>query len=150
MSWTEIKKTLSSPGKRHLAGEIFRYLFLGGLNTVLGLSLIAAFMHLANFSPSLSNFLAYAITLFTSFFSHKRFTFRSKGKLSRELTLFILFYWISYLGNFLALSLLLRWHVVPFLAQVISSGVFVVVSFCLQRMVIFSKRHSITTHGGGK
>ncbi|MDB5775641.1 MAG: GtrA family protein [Herbaspirillum sp.] len=144
------KQLLADPHRRRTAGEILRYLLAGALNTVLGLSLIAAFMHLAHLSPALSNFLAYAITLFTSFLSHKRFTFRSNGKVSRELTLFILFYWISYLGNLLALSLLLRCPISAFVAQIIASGVFVVISFFLQRMIIFTRRHGDIVAGEKK
>ncbi|WP_171941108.1 GtrA family protein [Herbaspirillum rubrisubalbicans] len=130
-----------TPQRRRLAGEIFRYLVNGGLNTAIGLSLIFFFMHVVRLSPQLSNFLAYAITLFTSFFLHKRFTFKSKGAVHRELGLFFLVYWLSYFGNLTALSLLLRYHVVPGIAQIASSAVFVAISFILQRVVIFSRKH---------
>lgn len=129
-----------TPERRKLAGQVFRYLFNGGLNTVIGLSLIFFFMHVVQLSPQLSNFIAYAITLFTSFFLHKRFTFKSKGNIRRELALFFLVYWLSYFGNLGSLSLLLHWKVQPGIAQILSSAVFVVVSFILQRVVIFSRQ----------
>lgn len=127
--------------RRRLIGEILRYLLAGGLNTALGLSLIFTFMHVCRWSPTTSNMVAYTITMFTSFLLQKRFTFRSRADAGRELLLFTLFYWVAYLGNLVALSLMLHWKVSPIFAQLLSCGVFVVISFSIQRGVVFAQRH---------
>lgn len=118
--------------------RILRYLIVGGGNTAIGVSLILVFMGIIALEPHLSNALAYGITFFTSYASHRWFTFRSRGKKRQELPRFALIYALSYAVNFVALSLFLVF-MSPIASQIGASIVFVLASYAGQRIFVFMK-----------
>jgi len=119
--------------------RVMRYLLAGGANTLLGYGLIVLFMEVFGLSPHVSNLMAYTITFFTSFALQRSVTFRSAGDPRAEILRFTVVYVGAFLVNFVALTGFV--DLMPkLLAQIAASVVFVVASYCGQRLYVFSHR----------
>lgn len=118
--------------------RVVRYLFAGGLNSGLGLIMIAFFMYGLCLSPELSNSLSYGIGILTSYLLNRYLTFRSRGNMGRELFKFVLVYAAAFLANLLTLWLMIiQAGMHAMVAQVIAMTVFVVTSYWLQASIVF-------------
>lgn len=91
-----------------LRNEQFRFLAVGGFNTVFGL---VVFYTLEYFFGNIVGYfvvllLTFAIILFTSFFLYRMLVFKTQGNLTKELFRFSSVYTIPFLANAIALPVL--------------------------------------------
>jgi putative flippase GtrA len=115
------------------------FLMVGGANTVVGLSMQYALMWLTH-NPYLSNAVAYFIGFWLSFWWHDKLTFGDIEEKSRYRVFpYTVVYIISFIANLLALALLVDvLEISAFIAFIISSGVFAIVSYTLNLNFVFS------------
>jgi putative flippase GtrA len=117
-----------------------RYLLAGGLNTGLGMAMIGFFMYELMLPPELANQISYGIGIFTSYFLNRHLTFRSRESIARELAKFVLVYITAFIANLLVLWILVRQiEIQTFIAQLVAMLVFVITSYSLQALFVFSR-----------
>lgn len=85
--------------------KFFRFLFVGGINTLVGYGTFALFLYL-NFHYSLAYILSFVIGVANSYIWNKNFTFKSKEKSYKELLRFVSVYLISFFVGLIALYIL--------------------------------------------
>jgi uncharacterized protein (TIRG00374 family) len=116
---------------------VLRFLAGGTVNTVFGLAIILLLMA-GGVEPVPANIAGYAAGVVLSFVVNRRFVFRAAGRKVHELARFIGAFSVSFLANLGTLQLLTRHTgVSPFVAQVVSIGVYVAVMFVLCRLFVF-------------
>lgn len=115
--------------QRLLAREQFRFLLVGGVNTVVGYALFVAFELLFG-QYLLSLYLSYAVAVPLAFFLHRRFTFRVSGTVVADFTRFVGVYLVSLAVNTVVLPALVELlHLPPLVAQAVSVVVTTVISY---------------------
>ena len=118
----------------------FRYLLVGGLNSGLGLAMIAFFMCVLSLSPEFSNALAYGVGIVTSYLLNRNLTFRSTKSVTGELVRFFFVYVVAFLANFLTLRFFLaQTGANAFIAQLAAMAIFVLTSYSLQKTFVFRR-----------
>lgn len=85
--------------------EGFRFLFVGGLNTIIGYGSYALFL-LLNINYLIANTLSTIIGVINSYIWNRNFTFKSKANIKSELAKFISVYLVSYLISMLSIYIL--------------------------------------------
>ncbi len=96
------------PISQEVIGEFSRFLIVGITNT--GLTLIIIFVLLwLGASLVVANIIGYGAGFFNSFIWNRRWTFRSGGKVWREMVVYTLVWIVSYLLQVGALLLSSRW-----------------------------------------
>jgi putative flippase GtrA len=75
--------------------KVFRFIFVGGINTLVGYGSFALFLYLG-FYYYLSYVLSYVIGICNSYIWNKYFTFKSKNKSYKEIARFISVYLLSF------------------------------------------------------
>lgn len=115
------------------------FLLVGGANTAVGLSMQYALMWYTH-NPYLSNGIAYFIGFWLSFWWHDKLTFGDIASKSKYRVFpYTVVYIISFIANFLTLALLVDvFGISAFIAFVISSAVFAIVSYTLNLNFVFS------------
>lgn len=124
--------------------QFFRFVLVGIANTVLGYAIIFGLMYLAEFSPEISNLSGYFFGLLISYVLNRNFTFESIQRRDVEFLRFIIVFAVAYLANLMVLIFLVR--VVffsPGWAQVVSGGVYIVISYFLNKYYVFRSRKNI-------
>lgn len=124
--------------------QFFRFVLVGIANTVLGYAIIFGLMYLAEFSPEISNLSGYFFGLLISYVLNRNFTFESIQRRDVEFLRFIIVFAVAYLANLMVLIFLVR--VVffsPGWAQVVSGGVYIVLSYFLNKYYVFRSRKNI-------
>lgn len=117
---------------------MLKYSAVGVINTAIGLSVIFICMELFHLSYIVSNILGYACGLVSSFILNKHWTFISKGHHGRELTKFLLVFFIAYGIQFIALVLFKeRLGILPEIAQIIGIAVYTGIGFLLNKFFTF-------------
>lgn len=123
-----------------------RFLMVGVANTIVGLSVMYLFLHLAGFSYWTSTFIGNTVGAIVSFFLNRNFTFRSQSSVSKSMIRFIaviLFcYFISYtMGQNLVEWILSNNHVTSSIktdiAVLISTGLYTVLNYLCQKLFVF-------------
>ncbi len=93
---------------KELAGALTRFLTVGVLNTLIGLSVIYLCKWLLEIGDTLSNLIGYAIALTFSFVVNKQWSFRHQGESGPALVKFLLVIAIAYLANLGTVLLLIE------------------------------------------
>lgn len=123
-----------------LSWEFYRFIVVGIINTVVGLSVIffALYIGLGNFS---SNILGYSCGLACAYFLNKHFVFRVKNSnLNRyELFLFLGVFILSYIANISVLYTLLYFEVHAYIAQTFAMITYSIFNFLLNKFLTFRK-----------
>lgn len=123
-----------------LSWEFYRFIIVGIINTVIGLSVIffALYIGLGNFS---SNILGYSCGLVNAYFLNKYFVFRvNNNKLNRhELFLFLGVFILSYIANISVLYALLYFGVHAYIAQTFAMITYSIFNFLLNKFLTFRK-----------
>ena len=118
-----------------------RFLFVGGLNTLVGYGLYAIFLML-NVNYLIANTLSTVLGVLHSYLWNRFFTFKSKEKASKEIVKFVSVYIISYLlgtatlfcfTSFLQLS--------PYIAGFINLFITTLISFFGHKYFSFSSEN---------
>ena len=118
--------------------QFSRFVVVGILNSVWGYSLIFGFMWFFGWTPVVSNVAGYAISLITSFFLHRNFTFESQGKRRYEFVKFVIVFCVAYGANIAALYLLVEsYNTNAYLSQILAGFLYVVISFVLNKLFVF-------------
>lgn len=110
------------------------FLIVGGINTILGFGLYAAFtvwvFHDVYLGYTLSLVVSYAIAIVVAFVLYRRFVFRVTGHVLRDFLRFVAVYAVSIGINLVALPVLVELvGVSPILAQAVILVITTVVSF---------------------
>jgi putative flippase GtrA len=122
--------------------QLFRYVSVGVLNTLLGYCVIFACMYLAKMSPEASNAAGYAVGLVLSYVLNRNFTFRSTQAKRREAIKFISVFAFAYALNYLALLMFVyEFSVNKGASQVLAGVVYVGASFLMNKYFVFSTQN---------
>jgi len=117
--------------------EFKKFIIVGILNTLVGYGLFAILIY-ANIFYLLSLTISHVLATFHSYLWNRLFTFKSAGKISRELPKFAVVYSFIYVLNFFLLYLavdLLKLNVL--ISQLFILGFVTIVSFLGQRYWTF-------------
>lgn len=85
--------------------ESIRFVFVGGINTLVGYGSYALFL-MFNINYLISNTLSTIIGVANSYIWNRNFTFKSKASVKEELTKFVSVYLVSYLISMLSIYIL--------------------------------------------
>jgi putative flippase GtrA len=91
--------------KKLLNRTEIRFLLVGGFNTVLSYAILLVLDFLLPYKLAYS--ISFVIGVIINFFTHKHITFRSKGKVSKELLKFICVYIALFFFGLLVLHILI-------------------------------------------
>jgi putative flippase GtrA len=95
-----VRQDPGSPDSRAwISRELFRYLSVGVVNLIVGLSTIYLCMYLLHTTDLLANVLGYCVGITCSFVLNRRWTFVSQESWVPQLARFILVLLIAYLAN---------------------------------------------------
>ena len=67
------------PDRRHLIGQLTRFVVGGAFVTALGVAVYATVALILRWHPQLGNFLAYAVAVATGYFMHSNWSFKGHG-----------------------------------------------------------------------
>lgn len=92
----------------HTYIQVFKFLSVGCINTMIGLVAIYGLMYWADISPLAANALGYAIGMIVSYTLNKLWTFQNTTSHSSSLPRYIICAAVCYGANFLAVGLLIH------------------------------------------
>lgn len=135
--------------------SFFRFLLVGVINTIVGLSFMYLFLHLFSFSYWLSTFLGNMIGACVSYILNRSFTFKSNADVGKSMIRFIAVilgcYFLSYYaGEKIAYFVFSQ---LPFLpkkyatdgAVLFGTGFYTIINYFGQRLFVFQKKDSKLT-----
>ncbi|MBB2481272.1 GtrA family protein [Bacillus sp. APMAM] len=127
--------------------SFFRFLLVGIINTIIGLSFMYLFLHLFHFSYWLSTFIGNTIGCCVSYFLNKSFTFKSNKSFGSSIIRFILVILICYVfsyyvGEKLALLLFAQLNFLPSIygkdaAVLFGTGIYTICNYIGQKYFVF-------------
>jgi len=118
--------------------DLVRYLSVGLINTIVGLSTIYLCMYALRASDTTANLTGYSVGVLCSFVLNRRWTFSSQGSITSQLVKFLLVLLVAYLANLgtvLGLTKLLG--VNRYLAQAIGIGPYTAIGYLGSRFFAF-------------
>ena len=116
--------------------EFIRFLLIGIINTLLGLSVIFILIYF-NINNYLANLIGYLVGLVFSFLLHKHYTFNNKTKtIKKQIIIFIVVFLVSYSINFYILYISLE-YVSKYIAQIMALIAYTFVSYLLNKFITF-------------
>ncbi|MDP4085516.1 MAG: GtrA family protein [Bacillota bacterium] len=132
--------------------SFFRFLVVGVINTIVGLSSMYLFLHLFSFSYWISTFLGNIIGACVSYFLNRTFTFKSDAAMGKSMIRFaaviLACYFISYyLGEKIAYFIFAH---LSFLSEkyaqdgavLFGTGFYTILNYLGQRLFVFQKKYS--------
>jgi len=127
-----------------------RFLVVGMLNTIVGLSFMYLLLHVAGFSYWISTFLGNSIGACVSYFLNRSFTFKSQGSILKSVCRFVIVilccYFISYdvAKNiavwFLTAINLANQKAAADLAVLCGAGLYTILNYFGQKLFVFSEK----------
>jgi len=118
--------------------QLFRFILVGGLNTLVGMCVIFTLLYLG-VNDYISNLSGYLVGLIISFFLHKYYTFESKNKPTiKEVFKFLFVFAISYLSNILILYFSL-FYMENYLAQFLAMLGYTIINYLLNKFITFKR-----------
>jgi putative flippase GtrA len=121
-----------------LVAQVLRFMAVGTLNTLLGLTVIYGLVYFADVNPFLANAMGYAAGLAVSYGLNKNWSFEGSRAAPQPLLRFLLVTSVSYLVNILVLSILLtQLHTSVYVAQVIALLSYTAMFFVGCRLFVF-------------
>ena len=112
-----------------------RFVFVGFLNTVLGISVI--FIARQTVSDVAANLLSYLIVVPISFLMHRKLSFRDGGAKLKAFCRYLPTIFVGYWANYFVLTTLLDGGTDPYLSQIAALATHVIVTFALSRWFVF-------------
>lgn len=94
-------------------------------------------MYFFSFAPIIANIFGYSCALVNSFSLNRFWTFKSQNKDIFTLFKFLLVFFISYILQLTMLALLLNHSISPYVAQIISIIVYIIVGFFGNKIFTF-------------
>lgn len=123
-----------------------RFILVGIINTIVGLSIMYLLLHLGGLSYWMSTFIGNSVGAIVSFLLNRSFTFKSQSSIYKSMLRFvavILFcYVISYtfgrnLVEFMLRNSELTWSIKTDIAVFISTGLYTVLNYFFQKFIVF-------------
>lgn len=123
------------------SGElIYKFIFVGILNTVFGYSLFALLIYLQIFYL-LALTISHLLATFNSYLWNRFFTFKSKNRIQKELVKFLIIYTSIYILNFLLLYIWVDlFNINPLISQLFILVLVTTISFLGQRYLVFKRK----------
>lgn len=129
-----------APKQRSVRTTAPRFLIVGVLNTIVGLSVIFACKAFAGFGDALANATGYAVGLAVSFVLNRSWTFDFTGRSARALLRFLLVFAVAYVLNLLTVLALIRYAGMPsYLAHVLGIIPYTTFSFLANHYFVFRR-----------
>lgn len=123
---------------RFFSYQGIRFLFVGGLNTIVGYGLYALLLYL-NVNYLVANTISTIIGVIHSYLWNKYFTFKSKEKALKEITKFISVYLVSYFIGMTTLYLFKeKFSISPYIAGLINLIVTTLISYFGHKYISFT------------
>jgi putative flippase GtrA len=133
--------------------SLFRFLLVGVVNTVVGLSTMYILLNGLAMSYYLSTFLGNGIGALVSYFLNRRFTFNSTVSLNKGAPKFILVilicYYVAYTVSSLATIQMGSYHLFTFsvgeeeVAVLLGTGLYTILNFLGQKYFVFRQRINV-------
>ena len=129
---------------KNLINKIFsyqpiRFLFVGGLNTIVGYGVYALLLYL-NVNYLIANTISTIIGIIHSYLWNRFFTFKSKNKALKEITKFVSVYIVSYLIGTCTLFIFKdKLNISPYIAGLINLVITTLVSYFGHKFYSFKK-----------
>lgn len=123
-----------------------RFLIVGLINTVVGLTIMYVLYHLANQSYWLSTFIGNSVGALVSFILNRSFTFKSKGTVRKSIMKFLLVILCCYFISYHLGTLLVDWsmkemnYAISFqtdLAILLSTAIYTITNYICQKQFVF-------------
>ena len=132
-----IKKIFSYQG--------IRFLFVGGLNTIVGYGVYALLLYL-NVNYLVANTISTIIGIAHSYLWNRFFTFKSKNKALKEITKFVAVYTISYVIGMCTLYIFKdKLSISPYIAGLINLVITTLISYFGHKYISFRDHKKIET-----
>jgi putative flippase GtrA len=119
--------------------KFVRFLFVGGINTLFSYAIYALLLYVG-LQYALANFLAMLSGIFFSFQTQGRLVFQNSDQ--SLIWRYALFWFVLYLCNIVLIKLMLMGGVDAYSAGALAFPVIVVLSFFMQKMLVFRVRSS--------
>lgn len=118
--------------------RFWTFLWVGGLNTLIGYLIFAIGLKIFDFQYNVSLLFAYAGGILIGYWNHRQVTFKSKASHRTAFGKFVFTYAIVYLVNVLLLTALIELlGLSPLWGQAISVVMVTLLSFVIQRSWVF-------------
>ena len=138
-----------------LKHSFVRFIIVGVLNTLIGLSVIFICLNLAGLGYWTSTIIGNAVGAVNSYVMNKRFTFQSKASVSSTLWRFMLVTVICYIAAYWIGAEAARWLIAPVFPQagetalnnaaaLLGSGLYTVMNYVGQKKMTFAKKQERT------
>lgn len=135
LSYTTNAKQMLSMRPLFEMPKIVRFLFIGGLNTLVGFIVFALAIYLSNGNIGLSLAANIGVGVFFNYLSYGLAVFRSFGK--RQFAKFVLAYAFLYLLNYVALQFILGFQMNIYIAQFINVFYLAPLSYFIFNKLVF-------------
>ncbi|OIK15654.1 polysaccharide biosynthesis protein GtrA [Bacillus sp. MUM 116] len=130
--------------------SFIRFIMVGVLNTIVGLSVMYLLLHAFHLSYWISTFIGNSVGAVVSFFLNRSFTFKSNNTVSKSAIRFIIVilccYFISYdLAKNLVSAVLYSNHffsgkITTDMAVLVGTGLYTVLNYLGQKLFVYSKK----------
>ncbi|MBM2712827.1 GtrA family protein [Mesorhizobium caraganae] len=121
-------------------GPSLRYVFVGCVNTFVGLSVIFFCLGWVAMPSIAANASGYAVGLFVSFLLNRRFTFRSKVPIASGVGRFLIVMLLAYCVNVLVVLAATAWlGLGDYLAQIPAIASYLIVGFLGNSLFVFKE-----------
>jgi putative flippase GtrA len=120
--------------------DLIRYLSVGVINTLVGLSVIYLCMYALHATDTIANLAGYSVGLLCSFVLNRRWTFSSQDPITSQLVRFLLVLLVAYLANLgTVLGLTRLFGLNRYLAQAIGTGPYTAIGYLGSRFFAFRR-----------
>ena len=120
----------------------FRFLLVGTVNTLIGLSVIFAAKGIVGLDDFVSNLLGYGFGLLLSFFLNKEWTFSHNGRISPTAVRFGIAFLLSYIANLMTVyGLRDSVGLNSYLAQALGIAPYTLIFYLICRYYVFPENH---------
>ncbi|ALC91322.1 polysaccharide biosynthesis protein GtrA [Bacillus sp. FJAT-18017] len=128
--------------------EFIRFLVVGVINTLVGLSIMFLLLHGAGLSYWVSTFIGNTVGAGVSFVLNRNFTFRSKEAGLWSVVRFVCVILFCYVVSYQLGSMVIEWVAGDYFSEIVvtngkvlfSTGLYTVLNYLLQRIVVFRER----------
>ena len=118
--------------------QFIKFLLVGVLNTLVGLSIIYSLMYFLGVGPFLSNLLGYAVGIVVSYNLNKIWTFNSSKAARRSFPRFVLVVAVAYIANiFMVYVSVINFRIDPYVSQLIGLAFYTVLVYAGSRKLVF-------------
>jgi putative flippase GtrA len=117
--------------------QFFKFVAIGAINTVVGLSVICAAIYFFSINPIVANAVGYLVGIGLSFILNAKMTFRQESLSRHMFVRFVVICLIAYIVNVAAVWVGLAEG--KYAAQVIGMALYTLVSFFGSRLFVFSR-----------